>query len=192
MLTMFIDKPIDYDGSQLVSHWIFNQTGRPEDAVVAFIGGCDVKLDHMVDLVDKRASCKIFSEKMLHFICEHFDHDLEKMVLRQRLLVAIIKDVILRQAQDERVAQNDRSLERRGNDIYDGDAKVNISIATASPVSTLMHIGVNISSKNTPVKTKGLEDYELDAKTFAEEVMKRYSAEVEGIKEARAKVKWVK
>lgn len=186
MITMFIDRPMDYDGGQLVSHWIFDQTGRLGDALVAFVGRCDVKLDHMVDLVDKRASCKIFSEKMLHFICEHFDHDLEKMVLRQRIFVAIVKDVILRQA------QNDRSLERRGNDIYDGDAKVNVSIATASPVSTLMHIGINIGSKNTPVKTKGLEDYGLDAKTFAEEVMKRYNAEVEGIKEARAKVKWVK
>lgn len=185
MLTMFIDRPMDYDGGQLVSHWIFGETGRPGDALVAFIGGCDVKLDHMVDLVDKRASCKIFSEKMLHFICEHFDHDLEKMVLRQRLFVAII-------CEELRTLKGATPFERRGNDIYDGDAKVNVSIATTSPVSTLMHIGVNIISKNTPVKTKGLADYGIDAKTFAEDVMKRYNAEVEGIKEARAKVKWVK
>ncbi len=190
MLTMFIDGPIDYDGSQLVSHWIFSQMGKPGDAIVAFIGRCDVKLDHMVDLVDKRASCKIFSEKMLHFIVEHFDHDLEKMVLRQRLFVAIICEEL--RALKCATPKGATPFARRGNDIYDGDAKVNVSIATASPVSTLMHIGVNISSKNTPVKTKGLADYGIDVKTFAEEVMKRYNAEVEGIKEARAKVRWVK
>ena len=186
MITAFLNEQIDYDGSQLTSHWAFERTGKAGDAVISFIGKCDVTLEHMVDLVDKRASCRIFSEKMLHFIVEHFDHDLEKTVLRQRLFVAIIKDAILRQA------QNDRSLERRGNDIYDGEAKVNISIATASPVSTLMHIGVNISSKNTPVKTKGLADYNIEPKTFAEEIMKRYSVELEGVNEARTKARWVK
>lgn len=184
MLTMFIDRPIAYDGSQLVSHWIFGQTGRPGDALVAFIGGCNVKPEHMVDLVDKRASCEIFSEEMLHFICEHFDHDLERMVLRQRLFVAII-------CEELRTLKGAAPFTRRGNDIYDGDAKVNISIATVSPVSALMHIGVNISSKNTPVKTKGLADYGLDAKSFAEDVMKRYNAEVEGVLEARTKARWV-
>jgi hypothetical protein len=51
---------------------------------------------------------------------------------------------------------------------------------------------VNISSRNTPVKARGLADWGLDAKTFAEEVMRRYNAEVEGMKEARTKVRWVK
>lgn len=185
MLTVFIDRPIDYDGGQLVSHWIFGQTGRHGDAVAAFIGGCNVKAEYMVDLVDRAASCRIFSEKMLHFIAEHFDHDLEKMILWQRLFVAIINEEL-------RTLKGATPFTRRGDDIYDGDAKVNVSIATASPVSTLMHIGVNITSKNTPVKTKGLADYGIDTKTFAEEVMKRYNAEVEGVREARTKVKWVK
>lgn len=186
MLTAFLDKQIDYDGSQLASHWVFGQTGKPGDAVAAFIGGCDIKLEHMVDLVDRAASCRIFSEKMLHFIVEHFDHNLEKMVMRQRLFVAIIKDCILSLSKDA------RALERRGNDIYDGNAKINVSIATASPVSTLMHVGVNISSKNTPVPAKGLADYNIEPKTFAEEVMRRYNAELEGINEARTKARWVK
>jgi hypothetical protein len=185
MLTIFLDERIDYDGGQLASHWIFDRTGKTGDAAIAFIGACSVAGEHMVDLVDKRAACRIFSEEMLHFIVEHFDNDLERAVLRQRLFVAMICEELRRLKPAVPFA-------RRGNDIYDGDAKVNVSIATASPVSTLMHIGVNISSRNTPVKARGLADWGLDAKTFAEEVMRRYNAEVEGMKEARTKVRWVK
>ncbi len=177
MRSQFIDKKIDYDGSQLKSHWIFDMTGVLGDTVVSFIGGCDVSLDHMVDLVDKKNKCKIFSKKMLHFILEHFDTDIEKAILRQRLFVSIMAQIL--------------KVERRGNDLYDGDAKINVSIATASAVSSLIHVGVNIVSDGTPVKTKGLNDYNIDPKIFAEDVMKRYISEMEGVAEARCKVRGV-
>ncbi|PIR16448.1 MAG: hypothetical protein COV46_08385 [Deltaproteobacteria bacterium CG11_big_fil_rev_8_21_14_0_20_49_13] len=187
MDAVILKNRIDYDGSQLRSHWIFDRTGETGDSCAAFIGGCDVAPDHMVDLADKRDNCKIFSHEMLHFIIEHFDSNLEAAILRQRLFVSIVRDVILRQAQDER----EFKIERRGNDLYDGNAKINISIATASPVSTLIHVGVNIRSDGTPVKTKGLKDYNIEPKMFAEEVLKKYKEELEGVKKARAKVKWV-
>lgn len=152
--------------------------------MVAFVGRCDIHPDYMVDLVDKANGCKIYSEEMLHFIAEFFDSDLDKMILHQRLFVAIIGNVILSLSKDDNL-----KLIRNGNDLYDGDAKINISVATSSPISSLMHIGVNISSKNTPVKTKGLNDYDINPKRFAEEVLKKYSEEVEGIKIARSKVK---
>jgi hypothetical protein len=184
METTFIQNKINYNGSQLRSRWISDTTGLTGNAVTAFVGGCDIHPEYMVDLVDKANGCKIYSEEMLHFIAEFFDSDLDKMILHQRLFIAIIQSIILSLSKDDNLR-----LTRKGNDLYDGDAKINISIATSSPVSSLMHIGVNISSKNTPVKTKGLMDYDINPERFAAEVMKMYSEEVEGIKIARTKVK---
>lgn len=188
MNTRFLSERADYDGSQLRSHWIFDRTGEAGDTCVAFIGGCDVTPEHMVDLADKRDNCKIFSHEMLHFIIEHFDPNLEAAILKQRLFVSIIGSLILSLSKDESVDK----IERKGNDLYDGEAKINISIATASPVSTLIHVGVNIRSDGTPVKTKGLKDYNIEPKKFAEEALKRYKEEIEGVKNARVKVKWVR
>lgn len=176
---------INYDGSQLRSHWVFETFSLTGDACVAFIGGCDVSLEHMVDLVDKQAKCKIFSKKMLHFIIERFNDNLDNAILHQRLFVSIIAETL-------KSFNKEIIVERRGNDLYDKDAKINVSIATASPVSTLIHVGVNIESNGTPVKTKGLNDYKIDPNKFAEAVLKRYNDEVEGIKVARSKVRWVK
>jgi len=186
MYTQFLDKKINYDGGQLRSHFIFDETGFAGDACVAFIGVCDVSLSHMVDLADKKAHCKIFSQKMLHFIIEHFDHDIEKAVLRQRLFVSTAERVIR-----EHAGKKAPDLVRLGNDLFDGTAKINVSIATASKVSALIHVGINILSDGTPVKTKGLNDYKIDPKKFAEEVMKLYKEELEGVTVSRCKVRGV-
>lgn len=179
----FINKKINYDGSQLKPHWIFEETSIIGDAIVSFIGSCNVKPQHMVDMADKKAGCKIYSEKMLNFIVEHFDSDLEKMILRQRIFVSILASLILSLSKDE------PKIIRKGNDLFDKTAKLNVSIATASSVSCLMHAGINISSKNTPVLTKGLEDYKINPKTFAQKAMLEYIKEMEGVKIARCKVK---
>jgi len=184
MQTKLSDKKIKYDGSQLASHWILTTFGITGDAIVSFSGACDVTLKHMVDLHDRAQKCRIFSTSMCHFIVEIFEHDLERMVLRQRLLVSIMKDVLQELGAPA-------SLERRGNDLYDGDAKINVSIATISPVSTLIHAGVNICSKKTPVKTRGLDDYKIDATEFASVVMKRFAKEMDEIEVARCKARWV-
>ncbi|MBI2091760.1 MAG: DUF366 family protein, partial [Deltaproteobacteria bacterium] len=126
--------------------------------------------------------CKIYSEEMLHFIVEKFGGDLDHMILHQRIFVSLIADAL-------RSYLPDLIIKREGNDLFDGHAKLNISIATASPVSCLMHIGINISSHNTPVKTKGLNDYKINPKTFAEKVLKSYKKEVESIAVARSKAK---
>lgn len=187
MKLQFINKKINYDGSQLRSHWIYNTTQILGDAVAAFCGKCDVSPEFMVDLVDKNARCRIYSEEMLHFIIECFDMDLEKAILHQRLFVTDVKDELIL-----RIGSRNNSIIRRGNDLFDGPAKLNVSIATVSPVSSLIHVGINISSKNTPVKTKGLKDYKINPRIFAEDVMKRYVSEIEGVAESRCKVKGVK
>ena len=182
MKTHFHETLLTYDGTQLNSRWIeqtFHLTG---DAIMAFCGKADVPIEHMVDLEDVAANAPIYSEAMLHFIIEHFDRDLEKMVWRQRLFVSILKEEL----KNYPVCQK---IRREGDDLFDGNAKLSVSIATASPVSCLIHTGINIVSRNTPVTTKGLADYDLDPKTLAKAVLKRYQQEVAEIDHARNKVR---
>lgn len=181
--TKLIEEEITYDGSQLRPHFIYGQCDIIGNAVVAFIGKCDVKLKNMVDLADVKQSQPIYSEKMLHFIGEFFESNLSKNVYRQRLFMAIIKDVI------ESCAN--AKIIRAGDDLFIKDKKMTVSIATVSPVSSLIHIGINISSKNTPVKTVGLHDLRLNPRRTAEKILKAFEEESKGMYVAKCKVRSV-
>lgn len=185
MRSSFVEQIVSYDGSQLESHWILKTAGIRGDAIVSFTGPAKVDLTHMVDLEDVIQKKPIFSENMLHFIVEHFDPDLEKMILRQRLLVSLIQHEWNECLQGERVV-------RSGDDLFLGENKLTVSIATRSPVSCLIHTGVNISSQNTPLPTKGLEDFDLNPQAFATSVMNRYVEEMEGVRWAGCKVRGVR
>jgi hypothetical protein len=137
----------------------------------------------MVDLVDVAEEAPIFSKRMLHFLVEHFEGDLPLAIARQRLLAAIAA---------EELRARGAAVERRGDDLYEGDRKISVSIATASPVSTLIHFAMNIVSEGTPVPTKGLADYALDARELADAIRARYSDEIRTMGEARCKVRAVK
>ncbi len=200
MHSKFVEKKIDYTGEQLRSNWIKDNFALEKDAIVAFIGAADVK-EHMVDLEDIANEEHIFSEKMLHFIAEHQDNDLEKAVCRQRLMISIIKDWINKIGEPFDFAQGTRYswapsgvevLYRKGDDLFVEDRKLSVSIATKSPNSTLIHTGLNISSKNTPVKAIGLEDLKIDPEMLALRVMESYTREIEDIYKATRKVKQVK
>ena len=43
---------------------------------------------------------------------------------------------------------------RKGDDLFLGEGKLSVSIATASPVSTLIHLGVNEDASGAPVTTQ--------------------------------------
>lgn len=178
-----LEQPQSYTGHALRSHWIYQQTGQSGDAIVAFHGPCDVRLNEMVDLADVQDNAPIYSENMLHFLIEHFQASLESMILRQRLFTSILQD-LLRQAGCHR-------LRRSGDDLFDGGAKLSVSIATVSPVSGLIHLGLNISSQNTPVTTIGLEDYGLAWQDIARQALQAYCDEMQGVQTARVKVRWV-
>lgn len=178
----YLDTPILYDGIQLRSNWIRDLTLIEGNTIVSFRGPAKVSIEKMVDLEDVARNAPIFSEDMLHFIIEHFDRDLEKMVLRQRLLIAILNETLKKYPQCA-------NIRRQGNDLYDDDAKLSVSVATSSPVSCLIHTGINISSANTPVLTKGLKDYDIDPIKFALEIMQRYVQEMEGVAHAQTKVR---
>jgi len=76
--TLFAPDEIKYTGEQLRSLWAYRAFGLRGDSIVAFIGACDVQPAHMKDMEDIRDSSAIYSERMLHFIVEHFDADLDR------------------------------------------------------------------------------------------------------------------
>ena len=184
MKTLFIENEIKYVGSQLAPHWIYKNFKIQGDAIVAFVGECEVKLTEMVDIEDVINNEPIYSKLMLSFITEQFGVELVEGVFRQRLLICIIKELL-----EERGV----FVVRNGDDLMINGRKLSVSIATKSTTSILIHTGLNILSEGAPVKASGLTS-ELgieDIRELALEVMKRYSEEIEDIKLASTKVRGV-
>ena len=182
------EQSITYDGHQLAPHWIYRQFDLLGDAMVAFTGPCKVDLTEMVDIEDVKAQAPIYSPKMLHFIAEFFHTDLELAVYRQRLLIINGKELL-----EEMTGQ---LIKRHGDDLYalrrDGSpGKLSVSIATASPTSTLIHTGFNIETEGTPVATSGLSQFGIEINSFATGLLHRYANEVQDIHLARCKVRAV-
>ena len=177
---------ITYDGTQLTSHWAYRNYGLPGDSIVTFQGPCNVALPEMVDLKDVLDNAPIYSELMLHFIVEHFTLELESTILRQRLLIATLRDIV-----SERTGA---FVRRFGDDLFLDKRKLTVSIATLTPVSTMIHTGVNITGKNAPVPAIGLADMGLDMDEvfqIGKSLRLAYVEEYEQIKLARCKVRGV-
>lgn len=184
MKTKFIKEEIKYIGSQLAPHWIYKNFHIQGDSIVAFIGECKVDLTEMVDIEDVINNEPIYSKLMLSFISEQFGIGLVEGVLRQRLLITIIKELLEKRG---------IFVVRNGDDLMIEGRKLSVSIATKSITSVLIHTGLNILSEGAPVKASGLTS-ELkirDIEEFATEVMNRYAEELEDIVLASSKVRGV-
>ena len=187
--TLFYQKEkIFYDGSQLFPGWIDHRFGLKGDALVSFIGGCDVEFEHMVDLADLAQKNPIKSDLMLHFLGEFFScSNLYFSFALQRLFVMLIKDS-LENLSGER-------LLREGDDLYlireDGKSKLTVSVATVSPRSSLFHLGINISESGTPLKVATLKDLGLTAEELAPIVLKDFLKEYQNICEESRMVRKV-
>ena len=184
MKTKFIEEEIKYIGSQLSPHWIYKNFKIQGDAIVAFQGECKVDLSEMVDIEDVINNEPIYSKYMLSFITEQFGVGIYEGVFRQRLLICIIKELL---------EEKGIFVVRNGDDLMIDGKKLSVSIATKSLTSILIHTGLNILSEGAPVKASGLTS-ELgikDIKSFALEVMKRYSEEIDDIILAGTKVRGV-
>jgi hypothetical protein len=184
MILKVIEEEIPYTGQELTSHWAFRRFDLLGDSLVAFTGPCDVPLDRMADLKDVKQNAPIHSTRMLHLIAEHFGVGLETAVLRQRLLICILSEILNKELQE-------RTIHRKGDDLYEGDAKLSVSIAVKSPVSSMIHVGMNVESRGTPVRTVGLNDLGVNPESLARTAMKRYQEEMEEIAEAQCKVRGV-
>lgn len=184
MKTLFTDNEIKYEGWQLCPHWIYKNFKIQGDAVVAFIGECEVKLTEMVDIEDVINDEPIYSKSMLSFITEQFNVNLIEGVFRQRLLICIIKEALEKRG---------FKITRNGDDLFYEGKKLTVSIATKSMTSVLIHTGINIISEGAPVKASGLTS-ELgikNIKEFANEILKKYSEEIDDIVMASTKVRGV-
>ncbi len=185
MKTLFLKKSFKYDGSQLRTLYAYLEYGVLGDSILSWVGPCDVDLEHMVDGEDRLAGAQICGGRMVHFILELFDRELFSGVVLQRLMASIVMDV-LRDLSSE--AGLTSGLSREGDDVFVDKGKHSISIATRSVNSLLIHFAVNVSNTGTPVETVSLEDFKVEEKSFAEEVLRRVSREVKSIKEATCKV----
>lgn len=195
MHTLFVKERMTYNGKQLSSLWAFRNWGLQGDCIIIFRGPCSVKTENLVDMADFREKAFIYSKDMLHFIVEHFDMDLEKTICRQRLLVSIIKDKIEEYMTSKEIFITlGANLRRDGDDLFIGNKKLSVSIATISPVSTMIHTGLNVSSKCTPVPAIGLSDMgykNKDITALGKDIGSAYVDEIKSIKLARCKVRGI-
>lgn len=175
---------LEYTGEQLRSHWIRKTFGIGGDTIAAFVGPCNVKSDFMVDLVDLEANSKIYSPSMLHFITEHFSISLENGILRQRLLAAIACEYLR--------SITNKSITRKGDDLYFDNRKLSVSIASISPVSALIHLGINVKTEGVPVPACGLEELGLEPFSVAQQIMKIYASEIASVLKVRTNVRPVR
>lgn len=187
-------KNITYDGAQLRSLWAFSQHNVQGNSIIAFRGPCQVLEEDLVDMEDRKNHAEIFSEDMAHFIVELFDSDLARTVVVQRLFLCIMKDVI-------EELKPELFISRRGNGLYieveleaeedeaEEDRKLTVSVATATPISTLIHTGINVASHGTPVPTLGLEDLDVPVDDFILKVLQGFINEMKGIDQDRCKVR---
>jgi uncharacterized protein len=189
MKSLFLEKELFYDGSQLKSLFGYFQCGVAGDSIVSFVGGCDISAANMADGEDILAKAEIRGGKMLHFIVEKFNIALISGVLLQRLLTSLTLDAIRALALDKEKADR---LVRDGDDIFLDNKKLSISIAAPSHTSVLIHFAMNITNENTPVPTLSLEDLKVDPVKLSRYLMEKFCDEEASIIFATQKVRGVR
>jgi hypothetical protein len=193
--TKLLETQMPYLGPELRPHFLLEKFRIQGSAVAAFIGPCEVKTEHLVDWEDRLAGDFIRSKLMVHFLGEFFGISLAEGVLYQRLFMAI--------AGQEIAKATGKVITRSGDDLFwnDGkeDRKLSVSIVTASPVSRLLHAGINLDATGAPVKAAGLFDLGIGTDNTAQgllrvnalitRILAAFSEEVQGIEWACAKVR---
>ncbi|MFN7729863.1 MAG: DUF366 family protein [Bdellovibrio sp.] len=185
MKTHFDSKNLKYDGTQLRALRNYLEYGLLGDSVLAWIGPCQISLEHMVDGEDLREQAKIEGSEMIHFIFEVFDVPLVAGVCLQRLMADHVRALILEKTKGK------TALTRQGDDLYFDSKKLSISIATKSVNSVLVHFALNVRNDGTPVSTCALSDFALEAVPFAQEACIRIAEEWVSIKDATWKIRAV-
>jgi hypothetical protein len=180
--TLWWGETVAYDGSQLRAHWLLARFGLAGDAAVAFRGPCRVRVEEIADLADVDGP-GIAGDDMVHVVWETFrTPELLLAAHRQRLLAAQAREVLAGLAPAA-------TVRRDGDDLWVGDGKLSISIATVTPVSSVIHFAVNATPGGAPVRTATLQQLGVAPRAFGEALLARLAAEQESIELARAKVR---
>jgi hypothetical protein len=182
MTIRLMEERIDYTGRELRSRWIMERCGIEGDAIVAFRGSCMVTGEDLVDREDFALGNIVAGDDMLHFIVEIFGLGLLGVTLAQRLLCSIAQGVL-----NSSVGRP--AVERRGDDLFLGSGKLSVSVATVSPVSGLIHLGLNITTAGVPVEAASIADLGVDHRWVAEEVLSRFAGEIDSSLKATYKVR---
>jgi hypothetical protein len=183
---LFSEKSRTYFGPELRPHFLLTEMGLKGSALAAFIGPCQVKTEHLVDWEDRMVSDRIEANSMVHFLGEFFGIPLREGVFLQRLTVSIAKDLLAREL-GPRALELD--LRREGDDLFLQNRKLSVSIVTASPVSVLFHLGINIDPSGAPVPAIGLQELGIDASKWGRAVLEAVQKELDGIGWACVKVR---
>lgn len=183
MKTLWLKDRQNYDGSQLSSLFAYRTEGVLGPSCIAFRGACNVSFEKMIDLEDLRARSRICGEDMLHVIVEMFDRDLFAAVCMQRILADLTRSLIAE------MTGGKIQLRREGDDLYQDQKKLSISIATVSPVSQLLHFAVNVSNAGTPVPTCALGDFGIDAEKLGRSLIGKFAEEYASMLEATQKAR---
>jgi len=183
-----LEENIPYDGSPIEPFWAFKEHKLKGSSIVSWIGPMDIKPEELIDYED--VGLEIKSDKMVHFIIEHFDvqpADIKTCYHRQRLFVMIVKDAL---------GELGIKTSRKGDDLYFNNKKLSVSIATCSNSSMKIHFGMNVVDKGTPedIETIGLLECKNDLdneniSALIDNICESYINEIESIEEDITKTK---
>lgn len=183
--TLFSNEGLTYTGRELRPHFLLEHYGKQGlsggSALFAARGPCRVETAELVDWEDRLANDRIEAAEMVHFLGEFFGTPLREGVVLQRLLMSIMETVLRGLMKQD--------LRREGDDLFVDDRKLSVSIVTASPVSVLLHAGINIDPSGAPVPAVGLTELGVPVERFSEEVLRRFREEWDGIGLACVKVR---
>jgi hypothetical protein len=182
MKARFVEERVDYTGKELRSGWLAERFGVEADAIVAFRGKCMVSGHDLVDLEDFEAGNIVAARDMLHFIAEISGLCLLGITFAQRLLCTIAQEVL-------NSAIVGYLVERRGDDLYVGPGKLSVSVATVSPVSGLIHLGLNITGDGVPVEAACISSLGVDSRWLADQVLSKFAGEIDSCIRASRKVR---
>jgi hypothetical protein len=178
----FFEDKMTYFGPELRPHFILSRFRVEGSALIAFRGPCEVKTDHLVDWEDRLQNDSIKAAEMVHFLGEFFGMTLKEGIWTQRLIVSEILAHLL---------QKGISATRSGDDLFVSGKKLSVSIVTASPVSVLLHLGLNVDPTGAPVSAVGLLDLMTEAgvSELITRVLSRFQDEYQSVERAAVKVR---
>jgi hypothetical protein len=172
-----------YTGRELRRGWIQSSAGiEGGDAAVAWVGPCRVETADLVDMDDAASGAVIEAARMAHVIVEHPGCPLQAGVLRQRLLVCILGEVL----RGYGVA-----AVREGDDLYVDGRKLTVSVAAPSPGGCMIHLGINVDPAGAPVPCVGLGELGAPPFDLLEALLEGYREELSSAAHAETKVRSV-
>jgi hypothetical protein len=194
--TKFAHERIDYTGRELRSGWLAERLGLEGDAIGAFRGSCMVSGGDLVDLEDFEAGNIVAGQDMVHFIVEIKGLCLAGITYAQRLLCSMVREILNSVGGGSGaggvgggVAGAGARVERRGDDLFVGEGKLSVSVATVSPKSGLIHLGLNVTTEGVPVRAACLADLGVDPAWLADRVLAAFAAEVDSCLKASGEVR---